>query len=182
MTNRYRRDKFAELVLLIASESTNDTKFGEVKLHKLLYFSDFRAYARWGESITGARYMRNRYGPTARVLGHVLDELEGEGRASIETADYYGHPQRRVVPKDAPRKGMFSGDEIDLVSSIIDEFRDVDATEISNVSHVAPGWQIARDREDIPYFTVLIDPQEPPPEIKREAAELAQHYGWLSRR
>ena len=93
MANRYRPDKFAELVLLIASESSDDPKFGEVKLHKLLYFSDFRAYALWGEPITGARYMKNRYGPTARALGPVLKELQYEDRAVIEEVDYFGFPR-----------------------------------------------------------------------------------------
>ncbi len=181
MANRYRPDKFAELVLLIASESSDDPKFGEVKLHKLLYFSDFRAYARWGEPITGARYMKNRYGPTARVLGHVLTELQHDARAVIEQADYFDLPQKRVVPQDRPREGVFSNDELELVRAVIKEFRDVDGTDISNFSHELPGWQLARDREDIPYFTVLIDPKEPPEEIKREAAQLAEQHGWLSR-
>ncbi len=181
MANRFRRDKFAELILFIAKESADDLRFGEVKLHKLLYFSDFRAYARWGESITGARYMKNRYGPTARVLVHVLDELEDEGRASVEEATYYGHPQRRVVPKDEPRKSLFSGDELELVRNVISEFRDEDAAAISDISHDVPGWRLAREFEDIPYFTVLIDPEEPPSEIKREAAELAKRYGWVPR-
>ena len=181
MANRYRPDKFAELVLLIASESCDDPQFGEVKLHKLLYFSDFRAYARWGEPITAARYMKNRYGPTARVLRHVLDELQERERADIETVDYFGRPQRRVVPRDEPREEVFSGDELELVRAVVEEFRDIDGTDISNFSHELPGWQLARDREDIPYFTVLIDPKEPPEEMKREAAQLAERHGWLSR-
>ena len=181
MANRYRSDKFAELVLFIATESRDDQKFGEVKLHKLLYFSDFRAYALWGEPITGARYMKNRYGPTARALGPVLKELQYEDRAVIEEVDYFGFPQRRVVPQDEPREGVFSRDELELVRAVIEEFRDVDGTDISNFSHELPGWQLARDREDIPYFTVLVDPKEPPEEMKQEAAQLAEQHGWLTR-
>ena len=182
MAHRYRPDKFAELVLFIARESADDAKFGEVKLQKLLYFCDFRAYARWGEPITGASYMKNRYGPTARALGHVLDELGAERRAEVQGADYFGFPQRHIVARDEPRETLFSADELALVRSVIDEFRDAGATEISNVSHDAPGWQLARDREDIPYFTVLIDPEEPPASIKHEAASLAERHGWLATR
>ena len=104
MTQRYRSDKFRELVLLVAKRSESDPKFGEVELHKLLYFSDFLAFARWGEAITNARYQKNRYGPTARVLNHVVEEVEREEAVSVGSVDYHGHAQSRVVARRLPNE------------------------------------------------------------------------------
>lgn len=180
MAQRYRPDKFAELVLFIARESAEDSQFGEMKLHKLLYLSDFRAYARWGEPITGASYVKSRYGPSAHALASTLDELCAADRARVNDADGPPLPQRSIEARDEPRESAFSPDELDIVCGVIDEFRDASAAEVGNASHNAPGWQLARDGEEIPYFTVLIDPTIPPDDIKREASTLAERHGWFT--
>ena len=180
MAQLYRPDKFAELVLFIARESAEDSQFGEMKLHRLLYLSDFRAYARWGEPITGASYLKSRYGPSARALASTLDELCAAQRAEVNDANGPHLPQRKIEARDEPRESAFSRDELDIVCGVINEFRDASAAEVASVSDDAPGWQLARDGEEIPYFTVLIDPAVPPDDIKHEASALAERHGWFT--
>jgi hypothetical protein len=179
-SDQFDSSKFRELIVYVAQESADDQKFGAVELNKLLYFSDFEAYAKWGAPITGARYQRLRWGPAPRALLPVRAELVDEEAIRLDTADYGGYPQERVVALRVPDLDRFSPAEVRLVDDVIERYRGLDGTEISNVSHEAPGWQLARDREDIPYFTVLIAPEQPPADVKREAAELAERHGWLA--
>ena len=57
-TQKFNEGKFKELVLYIASRCERDPTFGAVKLNKELFFSDFWAYAEFGEPITGAEYIK----------------------------------------------------------------------------------------------------------------------------
>lgn len=179
VATRYNPRKFKELVLYIAQQSVGDEKFGQIKLNKLLYYSDFEAYAELGEAITHARYQRNRFGPTARALVPVQRELEEQGDAELETADYHGREQERLVARRDPRMDEFSPAEMRIIDHVMEKNRPLDGTEISNASHEIPGWKLAQDLEDIPYFTVLIRDDEPPDEIKREAAELGRQNRWF---
>lgn len=174
----FRRDKFKELMLYIAKRSEADPKFGAIKLNKLLYFADFRAYAENGQPITGARYQKLRWGPAARALLPVRAELIEEGAAELESVQY-GHPQDRLVALREPDIEDFSPRELKIIDEVIEEHGPVNGSEISNVSHEAPGWQLARLQEDIPYHTVRITRPEPPPEILEEAVALADSHGWL---
>ena len=54
----FNEQKFKELVIYIAGRCESDPYFGAVKLNKLLFFSDFFAYAKLGNPITGAEYMK----------------------------------------------------------------------------------------------------------------------------
>jgi len=55
------RDKrLRELILLIATRSEGDEPFGAVKLNKLLFYADFFAYVKFGESITGQEWCNRR--------------------------------------------------------------------------------------------------------------------------
>ena len=53
---------------------------------------------------------------------------------------------------------------------IIDFFRGKTAREVSDYSHREPGWELADDRETIPYETAWLS-SEPP---DRETEELAE--------
>ena len=56
-------DKFKELILYVCEKSATDPNFGATKLNKILFLSDFWAYAYCGRPITGVEYMKLRFGP-----------------------------------------------------------------------------------------------------------------------
>ena len=47
-------ERLGELILYVASKCTEDQLFGATKLNKILWRSDFRAYAKHGEPITAS--------------------------------------------------------------------------------------------------------------------------------
>ena len=71
-------------------------------------------------------------------------------------------PRRRTVAKRAANLSGFSGDQVALVDEVIDYFWHYNATEISALSHRASaGWNLAAEKEDIPYETALISTKPP---------------------
>jgi hypothetical protein len=55
----------------------------------------------------------------------------------------------------------FSGSEIALVDQLIAELWDLGALEVSDLSHNFVGWQLANEREEIPYETAFVESIEP---------------------
>lgn len=153
----YDADKFKELVLYIAQKSVDDSTYGAVKLNKLLFFSDFLAYANLGESITGATYQKLQHGPCARALLPVQGELIAKNEAVVVPVGVSGNfTQKRLVALRAPDLTLFKPDEIALVDSVIEQLKGATATKVSRFSHRwSLGWKAASIGEDVPYQTVF---------------------------
>lgn len=153
-------DKFRELILYIAEQSEGDQAFGATKLNKLLFFSDFKAYLKTGHSITGQEYQKLPNGPAPRQIVPVLEQMKQSAEIAIATREYYGHVQKRPFALREPDLRGFSGAEIAIVDEAIRVFRYMSASEISDCSHDFVGWQKVKERETIPYASVLIDSRE----------------------
>jgi len=149
-------EKFRELVLLIARESEGDPTFGATKLNKLLFFADFRAYLKLGKSITGHEYQRLANGPAPRQLVPLRDEMIRRGDCAIATRDYFGRKQRHLIALREPDLGGFTGEEVNLVLSVIKGFWGKDARQMTDKSHRFIGWKLAKERETIPYEVALV--------------------------
>ena len=168
MTNTFSRRKFRELLLYVARESEDDTRFGLTKLSKILYFSDFKAFAILGCAITGATYRRLERGPAPLEILDVLREMESEGEIQrIERRDL-NLLQKRVVPLRSPDVSGFTDQELEIVDRVIDELRVQDASQTRLLSHLDVGWRIACVEEVIPYHSAYISDQRP---TKRELAD-----------
>lgn len=159
----YRADKFAELILYISRKCESDKRFGATKLNKLLYYSDFRAYAKFGAPITGATYQRIEHGPAPRQYVPVVKDLIARGEAEFEQRDHFFRRQDRLVAKRDPDLAVFSDGELELVDRVIQEFWGRNAKEVSDKSH-EEGWRLVQPRETIPYWTVFIDLDRKPTE------------------
>lgn len=165
----FDRSKFRELVLYIAQESEDDPRFGATKLNKILYFSDFEAFGILGEPITGATYQRLERGPAPREILPVLRELDGEGAVDRLERRYFNLRQKRIVARQAPDLSLFDEREIEIVDNVIAELRYLNASQVSVLSHLEIGWQLASEHESIPYAAAYISDRKPTPR------ELATH-------
>lgn len=152
VTFEFDRARFKELIVLISELCADDPTYGSVKLNKILYFADFMAYRELGRPITGATYFKLPEGPAPRELISSRRELVTEGRLAIEARPYFQGVQKRPVARGlGPQQTMFTDDEMQVVTSIIDYFRGKSARDVSDISHREPGWVLAEDRENIPY-------------------------------
>ena len=68
-------EKIKEAILYVSKLSKGDPRFGAIKLNKILYYADFRAYRELGNSISNATYQHLNEGPAPRELLPAIEEL-----------------------------------------------------------------------------------------------------------
>lgn len=177
----YNAAKLRELILYIAERCEEDPTFGATKLNKILYYSDFLAYANDGQSITGADYQRLPNGPAVQQMLPILQELVDDGAAVEVTRERYGYRQRRLVSLGGPRNlAAFSGAEIARVDKVISDFWGLSAAEVSERSHREMGWKLAYDGQEIPYQTVFLSMDGPTSSDREWAESIAEARGLLA--
>ena len=158
---KFKRDKFKELVLYLSERSETDPNYGETKLNKLLWYIDFLSYRELGRPVTGARYQKLRWGPAATAMLPIQLEMEADGDLVVRPGLYGSYMQKKPIALRSPDLRAFSGQEVALIDRLIEELWPLGAGDVSDLSHNALGWQLAQDREEIPYGTVFVESIEP---------------------
>lgn len=172
----YNPDKFAELMLYLAELSSGDQQYGRVKLAKQLFYCDFRAYERFGRSITGATYRKLDMGPVAIPFFDTITQLVDSGRAIERRTRLAGYDRERQVLAhvDLADLTKFDQAEVDLAHSIVNLLAPYNGKGASDLSHEFVGWRLARPGEEIPYYSVFID--ESASEVRPIDIERARKY------
>lgn len=172
--------KLAELIVYISRASAGDPRFGSTKLNKLLYFSDFLAYGKFGEPITGATYRHLKNGPAPRDLEEIRDGLIASSALYLEERTFNaGRSQKKPVALRDAETSKFSHEQIQLVEDLIRTHWDKTSEEISLASHNYVGWKMTKEGETIPYSTVFLsDAPLTPEEIYRGQELAAQDSRW----
>jgi Protein of unknown function (DUF4065) len=148
---QFDRDKFRRLVHYIAWKAGSRDWFGATKLNKVLWFADARMFVLRGTPITGATYIREKFGPVPRQIMPIRAELEHEGVIKVVKDDSLV----RIVAEEKPDLSPFSKDEIQAVDYWIEHIdKDHTAESISDESHDY-AWDIAKMGEEIPLHAVL---------------------------
>lgn len=154
--NTYSEEKLRELILYLASKSKDDQRFGAVKLNKLLYYTDFTAYRLLGKSITGAEYQHLQEGPAPRRGLPAQERLKRDGAIEMTyKPSLVGDPMHVIVPKRKPYP-VFSKQEKEIINRIIEEFKNLTGSELSDKSHKEFGWRLTRQGETIHYRTAWL--------------------------
>lgn len=180
MSFEYREDKLRELIVYVAARSSEDRWFGAVKLNKILYYSDFGAFRRLGQPITGAEYMKLPEGPAPRQLLRARDTLLGDGSVTIESRHVLGYVQQRVSARRAARREFFTLEELSIVDEVIESLRPFTGRQVSEMSHQEPGWKIAEDLETIPYATAWLSPDQLTQDQLEHGFEVARKHELIS--
>jgi hypothetical protein len=148
--------KFKELLLYVCQKTADDPKCGATKLNKILFYSDFMAFAKFGKPITGATYQHLEHGPAPREFLPSRKALEANGEVVLVPRLHYGHQQKALVALREANLSVFGPQEIAMVDWVIQQCWEHNATSISEKSHELPGWRFAREGEDIPYESVFL--------------------------
>lgn len=159
--NGVNHSKLDELVLYIAERNLSNEHFGKTKLHKQLWMSDFRYFALFGEPLTGARYIHRQHGPFCVDLSDGLARLEDTGRLAIRLRDRFSYVQQRPIPLERADLAAFTAHEIATVEDVLWETWSMSARELSDLSHLHPGWALTDEGEEIGYEFALIPIDEP---------------------
>jgi hypothetical protein len=163
------QEKFFELVVLLARRSEGDPLFGGIKLNKLLFYADFLAYLTLGKAISGEEYFALENGPAPRHKKYLWEQMVKRGDIVVRHEHTVFDNKREVtLARRDPDIKKFSREELDLIYRVLENFRGQTGTDLSAFSHEFPGWRLAKEKETIPYTTVLVGDRKPTPhEIKR---------------
>ena len=153
--------KLRELILLISEWSQADSKFGAIKLNKLLFHADFSSFLTYGHPITGQEYFKLPQGPAPRRLKALTERMREAREFAWQDVPYFGRTQKKPIALRAPNPAKFTGPEIDLIRKTVEKFWGMSATEISEQSHLFLGWKAAHLQETIPYSTGLVSRRSP---------------------
>lgn len=156
MTDRaYDRNRLKNLIHYVIWVAGARPGFGATKLYKAAWFSDARRFILAGKSITGAPYVREKFGPMPRDAWSIRDELVRAGAIRQWKDRYYDREGWRFKALTPPDANVFTPDEkreIDYWIRHIAE--DHTAESISDLSHDY-GWEIARQGETLPFYSIL---------------------------
>ena len=159
-----------ELLLLMAERLRSDPSYGATKLNKALFFADHLHYKRHGAAISGAAYERLPRAPAPRGLLAVRQGLVDRGEATLETRGYLGYLQHRLLPVRPPRQEDFKETELTLIAEVADALRGHSHTGVL-------GWQLASEREEIPYESAFLSTSTPHRAELDRGAKLAAGLG-----
>lgn len=131
----FSREKIEEVVRYLL------TKLGPVfvtKMNKLLFYSDFLHFRRYGVAITGMSYKAMQYGPVPFRWGDVYSRLK-----TIEMKEYvYPSGQSGILLdiRDSQEGLTLTESEQRVLDTVCELFANMSAGEISDVSHQERGW------------------------------------------
>lgn len=150
--------KIAGLVTAFINRSKADFN-SKLKLNKQLFYADFLHYKNHGESITGLTYRAINYGPVPANYDSIYAWLENEQIISsywIKTNS--GAAIESFIAVTTVEPLVFSYEEQETINSIIDQFKNMSAWEIVDLSHREKAWKESEEgRKLISYQQYAFD-------------------------
>lgn len=152
--------KFKEVLLYVLSKVGAKPNIGETALYKILYFIDFDFYEKFEEQLTGARYIKNHYGPTPVEFQKVVEDMERKGEIEKIKSKYFQYEQKKYLPRREPDLHTLSAQEIKHIDEVLARLSDKNANELSDYSHEDVPWKVHKSGEIISYESVFYRDQE----------------------
>jgi len=122
------------------------------KLNKLLFYADFKHFKEYTLSITGLRYAHLPYGPVPDNYSMYYAILFSKGLVEFIEEPYpKGYVGELIKTVKDPDLNVFSPSELRVMASVMEDFKDYNATQIQEISHKEKGYQQTSDGEIISY-------------------------------
>jgi hypothetical protein len=174
------RNRLRELILYVSDKCEDAPRFGKVKLNKIIWRADFKAFADRGIPVTGRPYQKLPHGPAPVEMAPLLGELEKEGRIEILRVEAGGgHVEERVIVKYLPDLSFFSKQDLSYVNSAIDWYWNDTAREVSDDSH-GIGWRSRDVGDPMPYELEYLSDRTLSIDLQRKLSGLGKERGWKS--
>lgn len=175
MTQRkFNRNKYKELILLVAKEGEHYGGLGQLQFNKALVDCDLTFYLETGQPMTGQKVQNERNGPISAPLVPVTREmLLEDGSLEVEAVAAGPHTKRVFKALQEPDLSYFSEDEIELVREKVKFWSAYSYDEASALSHkLFAGWHFSDEGDEIPYPSMLLSLEPASPSDRAYALEL----------
>lgn len=147
---KQNKEKFKNLVLYILHKCGMKPNVGKTVLYKLLYFSDFNFYEKYGKKLSGIDYIKLPMWPAPYNFDSIIQEMKDDNEIIEVRAEYESYVQHRYMP-NKEILNVFSLQEKEIVDKVIDDFSTKNASEISEYSHWDIPWKQTEDMGIIDY-------------------------------
>lgn len=129
-------DKAKQIVLFFADLCKPFT----TKMNKLLFYSDFLHYKRFGCSITGLNYIAIDKGPVPKKYSTLYDQSEVICKKEVIFPNGYSGEQ--LIPKEDSifNQEIFSESELLILREVGAKFKDISTNDIVETSHQEEAW------------------------------------------
>ncbi len=142
-------DKFFEVIKYFCSME----RIFKTKLMKLMFYSDFGYFKKYSVSITGARYSRLPFGPVPDQFERWLLALSTDERGIRKEEDWkHDYPGEVYISNIAPDMTIFDPSELKVIASVMEKFKDINAKQISEISHQEKGYLETENAHLISYI------------------------------
>jgi transcriptional regulator with XRE-family HTH domain len=152
---KLKADKFKEVLLYILNRIGSRPNVGETVIWKLLYFIDFDFYEKYEEHLIGAKYIKNKYGPTPVESAKILSKMIEDGEIVPVQSQRSGFDQKKYIPKREPDLSRLGGHEIKLIDEVLERLSHMGARQISEYSHGDIPWVTTEEQAPIDYESVF---------------------------
>jgi len=174
------KQRAREAILYVAWECRNATRFGQTKLHKILWRADFRAYAERGTPVTGRKYQRLPQGPALWEMLPLQTSMLRANEIEIVSVDLgSGFIEERVVPAEKPALSLLADGDLFFLDEAIFHYWEKTARETSDESH-GVAWLTHEDRDPLPYELALLSDESPEGDQLRRLEMFGQRDRWQS--
>jgi transcriptional regulator with XRE-family HTH domain len=155
-------EKYKQMILMFLRMGQSIKK---TKLAKLVYLSDFAWFYNHLKSMSGMQYRKLKYGPVPDSYFRALDELENEGKITVDRQNDGG--KEMIIIKESEsntnqKLDAISNDEKDLMSKVHEKWKDKKTAEIVNFTHNQLPFLMADEEEFVSYALIT---QEDPNEV-----------------
>jgi len=153
--DEFNKEKFKQVLHYIIASCGHTDNVGKTVLFKLPYFSDFNYYELYEEKMTGETYIHIPRGPAPRHFDEITVELEAEGKISHFETKYYGRNQNKYVSLSEPDTSLLSEQELKVIKDVLEKCAQMNATEISELSHKDMPYKATKEGCEIDYDLVF---------------------------
>lgn len=122
----------------------------KTKMNKLLFYADFGMFKAHGRSISGAQYRAIAYGPVPSRYEAVYENMEQGDMLQIDRSlNDDGGQVSLLRAKEEDFSGIFTDQELQVLSKVAEKFKDMSPRDIVTLSHEEDCWKQNKEERSI---------------------------------
>lgn len=142
----FSKEKIQNMILFFADKTVLKTK-----LLKEMFYSDFLYYKETCQSITGLNYIKFPHGPVPEQYDSILAECYNKKLIDYVVEYKNQYECHNISSKKKFDKTIFSKDELEILNSVKDKFKNYNSRDIEEYSHKEKAYIESKDGEKISY-------------------------------
>jgi len=166
--DRYDTKKITNAIKFFKDK--NVLNLGKTKLMKLLFFADKYHLQKYGKPIFNDKYFKLPYGPIPTLTLNIIDSINEKENYDLQKYTKEFLQDIEVIVNDDNQtefrakndfiEDYFSESELEILRMVADKFKNINAKDISNLSHNLPEYQKSQMNEIIEYSDMAINQKD----------------------